>query len=459
MRLLQKTQEKPYNYKWLHKLNGIFTCFALVFICMTSFNPVRAQLTPEDTMCTDCGCETTCQTGVNASDGIQLNTGDHVNLELDYLRQWIVNTWFTVPEQNPPLGHVSHALMLLTSQLTTVGIQQIQMIGGFFDAKHQLETQQLFQTLTAKAHKDYHPSEGLCTIGTGTRSLAQSERVADLTQMALTKRTMDRSLLSRFTVAGMGEIDDRWNRIHQFIETFCNPEDNASGLNLLCGGGGNRAQYNMDVDFTSALENKLTLDMNMTSAGAGDITPDEQNIFALHANLIGNKVSYPMPQAIIGNEHNDEMRNLMSHHIRQRSFVAKRSVAQNSLSAITAMRASGTGENAPFLKSVIRELGVNAADINPYLGANPSYFAQMEVLTKKLYQNPSFYADLYDKPANIERKGAAMQAIAIMQDRDIYDSLLRSEAVLATLLETSIRKEHVRISGDLSTIRKRDERY
>ena len=444
--------KKLFNFKYLTVFKISFCCFLTIFAFLALTSPTNAQ------ECTDCTCTASCEVGTTTSESLHIELREHVELEMDHLREWIVNDWFLIPAQNPPLGHVGHALMLLTSQLTTVGIQQVQMIGSFFDAKHQLETQRLFQTLVAKTHKDYHPSEGLCAIGTGAKSLAQSQRIADLTQMTLTKRSMDRTLNSRFTVASSGEGSDRYNRMQQFIGVFCNPEDNASGLELLCSAGGNKDQYNMDVDFTNALENKLTLDLNVTTGGAGDVTPDEQNIFALHANLIGNKVSYPVPQYLLGDGRGN-MRNLMSHHIEQRSLAAKRSVAQNSLSAITAMRASGTGESAPFLKSTIHELGVAEGDVNPYLGDSPSYFAQMEVLTKKLYQNPSFYADLYDKPANVERKGAAMQAIAIMQDRDIYDSLLRSEAVLATLLETLMRKEHVRISRDLSAIKDQDERY
>jgi hypothetical protein len=45
----------------------------------------------------------------------------------------------------------------MTKQMTTVGLQATKVIGTFFDAKHQLETQRLFQTLMAEAHKDYQP--------------------------------------------------------------------------------------------------------------------------------------------------------------------------------------------------------------------------------------------------------------------------------------------------------------
>ena len=139
-----------------------------------------------------------------------------------------------------------------------------------------------------------------------------------------------------------------------------------------------------------------------------------------------------------------------------RAVAAKRSIAQNSFAAIIAQRAEGDtdGEDGvgPFLKAVLAESGVKPEDVEQRLGKNPSYFAQMEVLTKDIYQNPTFYAELYDKPVNVERKSAALQAIELMQDRDIYKSLLRSEAVLATLVETLLLQEHNRVSSQIENL-------
>ncbi len=375
---------------------------------------------------------------------------DNTELRFNEYRRWLVEEFFFLAE-------VPQAMALMAEQLTAVGIQQIQIIGTFFDAKHQLETQRLFQTLTAEAHKDYHPSEELCEIGTGTKSLATSERISNLGQLTFANRMMQRQLLSKDVLSGKGEISDRESRLRQFRSVFCNPNDNAAhlqGPDSLCGAGGIKERYNMDVDYTNALESKLTLDLGFgrkLSASA-----DEENIYALGANIFGHQtLSVVADRFLAATDHTP--RELAHFYLRQRAVVAKRSVAQNSFAAISAMRASGNGENAPFLKAVIHELGVEERHIDPYIGESPSYFAQMEILTKKLYQNPKFYAGLYDKPVNVERKGAALQAIALMQDRDIYKSLLRSEAVLATLLETLIRTEHDRVSRDLSTLKKEGE--
>ena len=62
-------------------------------------------------------------------------------------------------------------LQLMANQLTAVMTQQVFAIGKLFDAKHQLETQRLLQQKYARAHKDYHPSEQMCEIGTFSRDL------------------------------------------------------------------------------------------------------------------------------------------------------------------------------------------------------------------------------------------------------------------------------------------------
>jgi len=80
-------------------------------------------------------------------------------------------------------------------------------------------------------------------------------------------------------------------------------------------------------------------------------------------------------------------------------------------------------------------MGIPDGNIALMLKGAPSYNAQMEILTKKIYQWPNFYSDLYDKPVNIDRKDTSIQAIALMQKRDMYRSQLRSEANMAIWLE------------------------
>lgn len=363
----------------------------------------------------------------------------HVTNEFQAYRLWFVSDMFT---QN-----ILPAWQLMTNQLTSVLMMQVTAIGQFFDAKHQLETQRLFQVLTAEAHKDYQPSEGLCSFGTNIRSLASSERKSDQTQRILATRDMKRQLSNG---DGIGDLNDKESRIKDFIKNYCDTTDNGNGFNRFCKGTTSKKErQNKDINYSQTIENKLTLDLDFSN---NSTTDDEQDVMALSANLFAHDVLPTIASRVLSDGSEDALlaANL---YLDVRSIAAKRSVAENSMHAITALKASGEPGSAPYLYRIMQNLGINKSELEDLLGKNPSYFAQMEVLTKNIYQNPNFYTDLYDKPVNVERKGAALQAIALMQDRDIFDSLIRSEASLATLLETLLQKEHRRVSSKLISMK------
>lgn len=385
---------------------------------------------------------------------IRLHTNSQQNFwqQLSATQQWVTTTFI---QQN-----VIPAMQKMAEQLSTVAFQQVAMIGMMLDAKHQLESQRLLQQLQAEAHKDYHPSEGMCMIGTNVRSLAESEHFADYNTLAIAKRTMQRQLLSGNVASYEGPKSDVISRLDQFINVYCDPNDNNGDLDNLCQdqertGPGRK---NKDIDFTRTVETQLTLDVDFTGANVGDTDerPDEEDIFALASNLYANE---PLPRIDDAKMSSPEVIREQGDRVLLdlRSIAAKRSVAQNSFAAITGMRTAGGPEGAPptsrdFMYAIMFDLGLNEDEVTEMIGERPSYFAQMEVLTKKLYQNPNFYTELYDKPVNVERKAAALQAIGLMQDRDIYRSLLRSEAVLSVLLESQLSKQQDTISSKFPSV-------
>jgi hypothetical protein len=321
----------------------------------------------------------------------------------------------------------------------------------------------------AEAHKDYPPSEGVCDIGTNTRGLAASERKSNLTQQTLANHILNRQLLSGDNASmNPSQNSDLKTRVQAFKEHFCEPTDNAEQLTNLCtGANAPRVTINKDVDYTRTVDSVLTMDIDFSKDGSTAITPDEAAAFAMMSNLFANNVMPSIGNRILADNEGNP-REAAYRYMDLRSIAAKRSVAQNSISAIMAQKASGEEdiEYAPFLKSAVEELGVedildkkgNVAvsveqQINFLVGEHPSYFAQMEVLTKKLYQNPVFFTELYDKPINVLRKRAAIRAIGLMQDRDFYNSLLRQEAVLSVALETMLSDEHDRVYGKLEALK------
>jgi hypothetical protein len=426
-----------------------FLLISALFICFLLFTGASSKTYAQSSCGTACNCP--CKAGIdfNHTDD-KKGIRPHVTREFKNHQIWFIDTFFS--------EHIQPALALMTTQLSALSMQQTKIIGTFFDAKHQLETQRAFQKLMAEAHKDYQPSEGLCEIGTNIRSLAASEKNTDLTQEVFSARIMARQTLNSDTVAAAGPESDLLSRVDLFRTTHCRSEDNDDGLGYLCDAkNGSNITYkperhNKDSDFTRTLESQLTLDIDFSGAALSSASPDAQDIFALTANLYGHTPPPIIPARILATKEGLP-REAATDYMNLRSIMAKRSVAQNSMTALTALRTSGDPEVARYLKKIVTELGIADNEVEDILGENPSYFAQMEVLTKDLYQNPTFYTELYDKPANVTRKGTTLKAIGLMQDRDFFESQLRSEAVLAIILEQMLNSENDRVSSELLNLR------
>ncbi len=64
----------------------------------------------------------------------------------------------------------------------------------------------------------------------------------------------------------------------------------------------------------------------------------------------------------------------------------------------------------------------------------------MNAVSRQLYQTPEFYKNLMESGTNVKRQQVALQSIELMNKRDIYESLERSEMLMALWLEIKLRK-------------------
>lgn len=355
------------------------------------------------------------------------------------------------------------AMMLAAEQFTAVAIQQMLAIGTLFDARQQLETQQLLQVMQARAHKDYVPSVAICNYGTMIKSLAATERKSEATAVILSQRSLDRQLGHAGTSGTYGNDIDIDNRLTQFSAKYCSQKDRNNSLAASCtalawGGlsAAQRRQLDRDIDYFTVIDSPWTIRMDLTNTVFTAVGPpaidniEEEDVFALNSNLFGQTIFPRVPSRLLVNSQaNDSLTEMQEAYMNLRAIVAKRNVAENSYQAIAAMKAEGStavdagGNVVPmnarvFLEPVLTELGVPAAEVLSLIGENPSYYAQMELLTKKVYQNPDFFTSLYDTPANVDRKLVTLQAIKLMQKFDLFKSFLRNEASFSILLELSV---------------------
>jgi hypothetical protein len=178
------------------------------------------------------------------------------------------------------------------------------------------------------------------------------------------------------------------------------------------------------------------------------MTEEEEDIIALARNLY-------WPEALnIFSARKDLAENFMPFmSIRRLNAIA--GVAHNSFAHIIGLKAAssnnlGPDSGAAYMKSMMLDLGISATEVDQLLGENPSYYAQMEVLTKKIYQDPNFYTNLYDKPANVDRIGASMEALKLMQGRDHFEASLRKEMLLSMMVEHELNRQFRNLNDKIS---------
>ncbi len=409
---------------------------------------------------------------------IENNIEDHINSEENFTTGDFFDDFFF------------DGLAELTEFLSLNAMFQMQMVGTLFDAKNQLETQRLFFQLKAEAHKDYHPSAGVCEFGTGIRSLAATESRAKLNIRALSARSISRQLGTLGGSSSAAANADKRARWDQFVTSYCDPRDNGwsqgrTGLMRACdrdGTGGSTLagapdvnRYNRDIDYTRLIDTPKTLnvdfsdvDLDDPSAPAGPVPTypandprqegihDEEDVLALAANLYGHE---NLTRRISASQLNSSTPR--DHYNDLRTIVAKRAVAENSFNSIVAMKSAGTGgmlggaggETGAYLGAIIRELmpaGTPEEEIVALIGERPSQYAQLELLGKLIYQNPNFFANLYDKPVNVDRKSVAMKAIGLMLDRALFESELRQEMMMSVMLSSKLTERHKSVNSDLT---------
>ncbi|MDH5722445.1 MAG: hypothetical protein OEY94_03870 [Alphaproteobacteria bacterium] len=425
---------------------------------------------------------------------IRQNTNNNFDNDLSAFHSWMINDF---------LGpHIVPAVAAMLSQLNAVGMQYVEAVGMFMDARLQLETQRLNQKLKYEAHRDYTPSDDFCWFGTNVRSLVGSETRADYNALGLSRLSLDR-YIGAFGVSGDSDADaDLSGRWELFVKTNCDRYDNnnlgknVAGVNIRTGleyacdrnrnynasdndiGAVEAKHINRDIDFTRLVDEPRTIDVDFTDATLDSTdtisiftaqNEDEIDVIQMQKNLYGHR----LPRRVVSRQAAAKGTTQKA-YIGIRNVHAKRNVAEASFNAIIGLKSSGSGmkhnlvsgggpedevfQTQRYMAAIIREilpddtgsLASLGSKIYELIGFNPSYYSQLEVLAKRIYQNPDFYAYLYDKPANVARKKVAMRAVELMVDREIYESQLRREMLVSVLLSSKLMPEYVKVNEFLT---------
>lgn len=419
------------------------------YVCVTLFVLVIALgVRPAQAHCLICeGADCTLTTLAileNHAEGERIIT-DHATNRFELYREWILEIFF--------VENLLPSMMMMTEQLSAVGMHQMFGVGALMDAKIQLETQRLFQEMQVQAINDYQPSENYCYFGTNIRSVSASEEKGGYNKMALNKIGMDRQT-GEASQASAGDNDMR-ARWEMFVTRHCQVYNNnwdpanptISGLQPACDTSKDSARANADVKYGRFVEGARTIAADFTDPVA---TNEEQDIIALSRNLYGH-VAPSNTMSFLNRLSAQE------YLLDQRAVIAKRNVAMNSFNSIVGMKTSGTSsgpaDTTQYMAAVLQNLGViDPEEIQILIGENPSYMAQMEILAKRVYQDQSFYANLYDKPENVERTSVAMRAMEVMLEREMFESRLRKEMLVSVLLSAKLNKHYEAAESTLESL-------
>ena len=365
----------------------------------------------------DCICAGSIAAGQDERNVIKQEAEEerkYITSELTKFENWLVGDFFN--------KYVRVAMQDMASTLTAAGLQQVAIFGTFLDGAQQLENQRTMQSLTADAHANYQTSTEMCAIGTVAIGLGAASRNGEALAIELARRSQARQLGSMDTAATTGPVSDRASRLARFKQRYCNPAANDGGLSAAICPNTPAAGQDRDIDYSATL------------AAPNDV-PDNADVIALDNNLFSSNLFTQQTEALFKNS------TVIEPYLDARSVIAKRSVAENSFFALAGMKSAGSdtaNNSGAYVQAIFQQLGASADDAKALTGTRPSYYTLLDALTRRLYQSPAFFSNLYDTPANVARKDVAMQALGLMLDRDQYKSELRSEANLAVLLELDL---------------------
>jgi hypothetical protein len=305
---------------------------------------------------------------------------------------------------------------------------RVAALGAFLDAQSFNDTLRALQISTVRTLVNYTPSDAVCRFGTLTKSASSADAIADKNHLAFSKILFERDsqkvgTLYADPVKGIITLSDN------FRSKYCDKKTNNGFLDAFCAASLTDADFNRDVDFTRVFDNPLTLDADFTVDG---ITKDKHSVLALFDNLT-------MIEPLMSRDDNyfDLSTNTRASQD-LRTLHGLRTVTSNSFGALVGEKVKSTAASSTHMHKMLEQLGLSNPDAKKLVGDNPSYFAQMEVLSKKIYQDPAFYANLYESGANVDRQRVAMKAIELQQERDFLESLRRREMLLSVLLNARL---------------------
>jgi hypothetical protein len=297
----------------------------------------------------------------------------------------------------------------------------------------------------AKDIRTYQGDQATCQMAAGARATAAAQAVGSEVTREVAAASMTRRLGRSEGGGGGGggggsdardprDVDLSARR-DDFNTNFCSPTAWGGAFKDSCPSAGPLADR--DIDWNK-LQEKWTLDLrpDYATQSRDSWTDDEKIVEAMRQHLFGHQLpSSPSSESL-------KKYNVQVGYLNQRALEAKRNVAETSFNSFIGERTAADEGAKEWLDATLEQLGITLdAATQAKIGEKPSYYAIMEVLTKKMLQDPNFYTGLIKPGPQVAQTQASLQAVNLMQQRDVYESLLRSELILSLIVEMELAEQ------------------
>ncbi|MES2728917.1 MAG: hypothetical protein V4621_02310 [Pseudomonadota bacterium] len=337
---------------------------------------------------------------------------------------------------------VEPALKKKTQQVVSSDQQENNAEGAIADATQANEQATEIGIAQAETALDYAPHPLIGQMATYSRGLAlASERMRQSRLVRGDAGTADLLAASgTLTAKGGGAVED-W-RLKNLKDLYIDPDQQGGYLRKLVHGD---ERVNRDLDVARSLVGRNTLDLNFEDT---TLSEDEQDFLALKENLASSAAM-----------ENSRMRDLATTDAALTdlpellSLTARRSLIDRTINTIAGMRARGSDVSAPEMQALLRQLGY--ADDSPEMQditGQASYEAHMDILTRRVFQNPNMYVNLIANPTALRRILVSQNAVRNMQQYDMYATTTRAEDLTALWAWLETREQFNKAQGALNGV-------
>ena len=329
------------------------------------------------------------------------------------LMDWLDNWW---DEEFRP------SLEDLGEHLSVQLIEHARIIGTFFDAQNQIIVQKTLQEQTLIAGRRYRPHEYGCVAGTLVGPLPRAEYATNAMRATLNIDNLARTMHhadggNQYDFSQAQDAKWRWE---EFLDHFCDPDQNLQHMPAACGGGG-WTKKNGDVLVGEGLLDNPTIE-----------TEEElRTAIALARNLIEPRLLNPLPVGSL------EGSTGKTAFMDRRALFARRQVAQDAINAMIARRIRGSRAQGE-IRELLQQVGIPSSQLPA--DWNPSQYELMEVITKRRFWDPEYFVRLQTDPENVAREQAILSAFNLMQERENFELMEHIGLMLAIQLSATIEQ-------------------